>query len=91
MAIEILLVEDDPESAEWVTDVIEDRFDHVKVCWLQTELEVERFLREGSAGRGRSRPSIVVLDVMLPWRRPSEEPEPRPAGVKEGGSGSRPA
>lgn len=77
----ILVVEDDPRQVQSLTDAIAQAFPGCEIVVRNTESQLYEFVDSGPFDNC----AVVVLDVMLPWAKPSPRiPSPPPSVIKEG-------
>lgn len=79
--MKILLVEDDHLQADWLRERLQQKFRTAKIDLVRTEREFYVRLDKMT----EDPPDVVIIDVMLPWEKPSPQQEPPPQEVREGG------
>jgi len=72
MAVEILLIDDDPIQTETISAAIQGVHPGATVTTLETESDFYDYLEKNKAQPAWI-PSLVVCDVMLPWAFPSPD------------------
>lgn len=80
MSKTIVVIEDDYFDREWMGEFLGKKFQRFTIRFLKTEAEFHAALHELTAAP----PTLVLIDVRLPWTEPAPEmPEP-PAEVRAG-------
>lgn len=64
--IEILLVEDDPEQAEWTQQALREGRVRNRVHWVSDGEEAMTFLHRQGPYSAAPRPDLILLDHMMP-------------------------
>jgi CheY-like chemotaxis protein len=64
--IEILLVEDTAEEAEWTMESLRAGRVRNRIHWVEDGEDAMAFLRRGGGYAGAPRPDLVLLDLRLP-------------------------
>jgi CheY-like chemotaxis protein len=64
--IEILLVEDNVEEAEWTMEELRDGRIRNRIHWVEDGAEAIAFLRKTGTYEGVPRPDLILLDLNLP-------------------------
>ena len=64
--IEILLVEDNAEEAEWTQTALRDGRVRNRIHWVEDGEEAMTFLRRQGAYAAAPRPDLILLDLHLP-------------------------
>jgi CheY-like chemotaxis protein len=70
--IEILLVEDNTEEADWTQQALRDSKVRNKVYWVQDGEEAMAFLRREGPYAGAPRPDLILLDIYMPRKNGQE-------------------
>lgn len=70
--IDILLVEDNPEEAEWTQEALRDSKVRNKIYWVQDGEEAMAFLRRSGRYARMPRPDLVLLDIYMPRKNGQE-------------------
>jgi two-component system, response regulator len=65
-AMEILLVEDNPDHATLIRRVLEHGAGEIKVRWVKDGQEALDFLFLRHGDQGATRPGLILLDINLP-------------------------
>jgi CheY-like chemotaxis protein len=76
----ILIVEDDPDQADFIANALRQRFPHHEVELVETESAFHERLPEFA----QNPPEVAVVDVILRWSDPDLIPR-RPPDVVSGG------
>jgi two-component system, chemotaxis family, response regulator Rcp1 len=64
--IEILLVEDSPEEAEWTMESLKDGRVRNRIHWVEDGEEAMAFLRRQGRYAAVPRPDLILLDLHMP-------------------------
>jgi CheY-like chemotaxis protein len=70
--IEILLVEDNVEEAEWTQQALRDSKVRNKVHWVEDGEQAMSFLRREGPYAAAPRPDLVLLDIYMPRKNGQE-------------------
>lgn len=70
--IDILLVEDNAEEAEWTQEALRDSKVRNKIYWVQDGEEAMAFLRREGIYARMPRPDLVLLDIYMPRKNGQE-------------------
>lgn len=79
----IWLVEDDFDSRESIRNAINDKSIETNVIELTTEHEFREQLNKVSDESNM--PELVILDIMLPWTKPTRDMPEEPEEVRKNG------
>lgn len=79
--MKILLVEDDYLQNEWISSNLQQEFPDAEIELLSTESEFYSHINKIAAHP----PDVILIDVMLRWEDPSENPKPEPDEVRQEG------
>jgi CheY-like chemotaxis protein len=64
--IEILLVDDNADEAEWTMDALKDGRVRNRVHWVEDGEEAMAFLRKEGSHTAAPRPDLILLDLHMP-------------------------
>lgn len=70
--IEILLVEDNTDEAEWTQTALKDSKVRNRVYWVEDGEEAMIFLRREGAYARMPRPDLILLDIYMPRKNGQE-------------------
>jgi CheY-like chemotaxis protein len=70
--IDILLVEDNEDDAEWTQQALRDSKVRNRIHWVEDGEEAMAFLRREGQYADRPRPDLILLDIYMPRKNGQE-------------------